>query len=207
MTLHGTVTGDELTIVTELAAPAIEGGRWSAGALVDAIVSGPDGQTVGKGTGRIEPGLRSALVRVRAAGPGPWDVMVRVRGDGERPETDSVSVRRRADTLVGEPLMLRGGRTAASPLQPVAAFQFRRTERIRLEWPLLTAADAYEARLLDRREQPLAYPIATARAETRLTADINLAPLNAGDYLIELIARAGARTERQLVAIRVSMAR
>ena len=34
-----------------------------------------------------------------------------------------------------------------------------------------------------------------------------MAPLSIGDYLIEINAKAGEKTETQLIAIRVSMAR
>ena len=40
-----------------------------------------------------------------------------------------------------------------------------------------------------------------------LTTDLNLAPFSNGDYLIEISAKAGEKSETQLVAIRVSMAR
>ena len=46
-----------------------------------------------------------------------------------------------------------------------------------------------------------------AGGSTSLTTDLNMAPLGAGDYLIEIAVKAGETTEQQLVAIRVSMAR
>jgi hypothetical protein len=40
-----------------------------------------------------------------------------------------------------------------------------------------------------------------------LSGILNLAPLSIGDYVVEVTATAGSATERQLVAIRVAMAR
>ena len=40
-----------------------------------------------------------------------------------------------------------------------------------------------------------------------VAVDLNLAPFSNGDYLIEVTAKAGDKTDTQVVAIRVSMAR
>ena len=66
-------------------------------------------------------------------------------------------------------------------------------------------------RLLDRAGTPLKVPITVAMRESDgrqvISTDLALAPLNKGEYLIELSVRAGDRSERQLIAIRVDMAR
>ena len=97
-------------------------------------------------------------------------------------------------------------RAAASPravLQPVTEFVFRRTERLHIEWPELKQLDARTARLLDRNGKPLALGVAVAEQSGKVFADLNLAPLAEGDYVIELNAGAGAQTEKQLIAFRV----
>jgi hypothetical protein len=69
--------------------------------------------------------------------------------------------------------------------------------------------DQRTARVLDRRGQPLALNVTVAEspgAQTSLpsvTADVLLAPLAEGDYVLELTAGAGAQTERRLMAFRV----
>ena len=40
-----------------------------------------------------------------------------------------------------------------------------------------------------------------------LATDLNLAPLSNGDYLIEVTAKSGEKSQTEVVAIRVSMAR
>ena len=69
------------------------------------------------------------------------------------------------------------------------------------------AGDTREARLLDRAGQKLEVPVTLTTREaggrTVIAADVNLAPLSAGDYVIELIVSAGSSSERALVAFRV----
>jgi len=54
---------------------------------------------------------------------------------------------------------------------------------------------------------PLETTTKDAGGVTMLTTTLNLAPFSNGDYLIEVSAKAGEKTETQTVAIRVSMAR
>jgi hypothetical protein len=210
-TAYGTASGSDLTIVAEIAAAEIEGGRWKQGADVQVMLTTEKGQTL-SARGRVEPGARGTLIKVPVGREaGPWNAMVRLSGEGQPPQMDSVAISRAAGTLLGGPIAYRAGAPAASPWRPLAAFHFRRTERLRIEWPVLTAIDSHEARLLDRKGQPLAVPIAVAMRETAgstvVAADLNLAPLSIGEYLIELTAKGGGTAEQKLVAIRVSMAR
>ena len=198
-----------VAIVVEVTAAEIEAGRWKDGAEVQVMLSTRAGETIAA-TGRLAPGTRGTVVAVPVpTGSGPWEATIQVRG--ETVETEALSVAPAADGLLGEPLAYRAASHAASRFQPAAVFHFRRTERIRLEWPATAAVDGHEARLLDRRGQPLAVPVATERAQVDtgalLRADLNLAPLNIGDYLIELTARGAGGTERKLVAFRVANAR
>jgi hypothetical protein len=84
---------------------------------------------------------------------------------------------------------------------------FRRTERVAVEWPLSGAIDRREARLLGRDGRPLLVDVTLNERSSSgvavLAADLNLAPLTAGDYVIEVTAGAGASAETKLVAIRV----
>jgi hypothetical protein len=122
-----------------------------------------------------------------------------------------LSIERTGGTVLGRPIVYRAASAAASALRPAAAFSFRRTERLRVEWPLRLAVASQQARLLDRNGNPLAVPMTVSTREaggtTTLTTDLSLSFLGAGDYLIEISVKAGDTTEQQLVAIRVSMAR
>jgi VWFA-related protein len=208
---YGVATPAGVAVVAEIAAAEIEGGRLKQGAEVQVMLASATGETT-TGRGRIEPGARGTMILLPVgAQAGPWQATVRMRGDGEPNESDSLSIERGKDAILGAPIAFRAAATAAAALRPIAAFHFRRTERIRVEWPTLTAIDSHEARLLDRKGQPLQVPIVVTTREsagsTVLAADLNLAPLSIGDYLIELTAKAGSAVERKLIAIRVSMAR
>lgn len=208
---YGTASGTELTIVAEIAAAEIEGGRWKQGAAVQVMLTTDTAEST-SAKGRIEPGARGTLIKVPVGRQaGPWQAMVRITGEGEPPQIDSVAIARAGGTLLGGPTGFRAAAPASAPWRPLAAFHFRRTERLRIEWPVLASIDSHEARLLDRKGQPLAVPIAVTTREADgsklVAADLNLAPLSIGEYLIELTAKGGGAVEQKLIAIRVSMAR
>lgn len=208
---YGTVIGPDVAIVAEIAAAEIEGGRFKQGADVEILVTPKDGQPVTV-KGKIDPLSRGTLVRVPAGdSQGPWQAVVRMRGEDNLTDSDTVAIEKAAGALLGKPLAYRAASAAASAYKPLAAFQFRRTERVRLEWPATQALDSHQARLLDRTGKPIAIPLETTTRETSgttmLTTGLNLAPLSNGDYLIEITAKAGEKTDTQVVAIRVSMAR
>jgi VWFA-related protein len=209
---YATVIGNEAAIVAEISAAEIESGRWKQGADVEVLFSPKSGgEPVGL-KARIEPGTRSALVRVPTdSSPGPWQAVVRMRGEDNTTDSDTVSIEKPAGALLGKPLAYRAASAAASAYKPLAAFQFRRTERVRLEWPVTQPLETHSAKLLDRAGKPMAIPLETTTKDaggvTMLTTTLNLAPFSNGDYLIEVSAKAGEKTETQVVAIRVSMAR
>ena len=105
----------------------------------------------------------------------------------------------------GDPLSRRPA--ATSPLRPVADLQYRRIERVHVEWAIAGELDQRSARLLGRNGQPLAIPVTVTERETDgrkvVAADLNLAPLSFGDYVIELTAGRGTETTVRLVAFRV----
>jgi VWFA-related protein len=208
---YGVATGTDLSIVAELAAAEIEGGRWKQGADVQVMVGGGTGETAAA-RGRIEPGARGTLIKVPVGGQaGPWRATLRLSSEGEPAQLAEVTIERTSGRLLGEPIAYRAAAAASSPWRPLAAFHFRRTERVRVAWPALAAIEGVEARLLDRKEQPLQVPVTAASRDEGgskiVTTDLNLAPLSIGEYLIELTARSGDTVERKLTAIRVSMAR
>ena len=188
-----------LDIVVEIAGPEFSGGAWKNGAAV-ALTLTPkqDGGAALSAEGRIEPGARGVLVNVplAAGSPGGWKARVRVAApDGPSLEDDIDVVGPAPASLVGEPIVFRAGTPARSPLRPVADFKFYRTERIHVEWPVTKPLDGRTARLLSRRGDAIAVPVAlTERPDGDrivLAADLSLAPLADGDYVIEISAAGG----------------
>jgi VWFA-related protein len=208
---YGTAVGSDVAIVAEIAAAEIEGGRWKQGADVQVMLAEDKGETrVAKG--RIEPGARGTVIKVAVGSQaGPWQAMVRITGSGQPPQTDSVMIARRGGTLLGDPIAYRAGAPASAPWRALAAFHLRRTERLRIDWPVLAEVTSHDGRLLDRKGQPLDVPVtveSSGEGSSKIvTATLNLAPLSIGEYVVELTARSGETVERKLVAIRVSMAR
>ena len=86
---------------------------------------------------------------------------------------------------------------------PTADLRFRRNEQLRVEIPT-SSSDAATARLLDRTGQPLAVPLTAALRDDGdgsrwYTAQVALAPLAPGDYVIEF----SDGNKRMLAAFRV----
>jgi hypothetical protein len=206
--LAGTVGKDGISVVAELAGSVAATGAWLDGASIAVTASGAGG-AVTAGKGRIEPGTRGALVRVPApAGGGPYRVDVRATsGREELTERIEVAPREPNDALLGAPVLYRATPAASSPLRPVADMQFRRTERAHIEWPLLTPIDQRSARLLAKDGNPLPVPLTLTERDSNgtsvLAADLNLAPLAVGDYVIEVTVGAGSRSEKIFVALRI----
>ncbi|HEX5214980.1 MAG TPA: VWA domain-containing protein [Vicinamibacterales bacterium] len=204
--VHGIAHAGELQIAVELSSRAIELAGWAQGGAVR-VEAGGSGATRLTASGTIEPGARGAVIRVPGAGTdGPWQIAVRVTGSGD-PLDERFEIRAPASKLLGGALLYRGTPSPRSPLRAVADFQFRRTERAHLEWPILEPLDNRTARLLDRKGLPLPIPVnLTERPGERfatLLADIQLAPLTDGEYVVEIIASRGGVNEHALVPIRV----
>ena len=203
----GTASANEIALVAELAAAEIEGGRWKQGADVHVMMTGAKGEAV-SARGRIDPGARGTLIKIPVGTQaGPWDAMLRISGEGQPPQTTSVTIQRSTGNLIGDATGYRASALASAAWRPIAVFQFRRTERLRLEFPILKPLDAQTARLLDRKGQPLQVPVTINTSGSMLLAEVNLAPLSIGDYLVEVTAKAGASSEQRMTGIHVAMAR
>jgi hypothetical protein len=103
--------------------------------------------------------------------------------------------------------MHRSGPFTGRAFQPTADARFRRGERLRVDVAVAGPAPTMSARLLDRKGQPLPVPVATAvRDETYLriaSAELAVAPLALGDYLVELSLQRGSRSDRVVLAVRI----
>jgi VWFA-related protein len=110
----------------------------------------------------------------------------------------------------GEPALFHRGPSTGNQMQPATARIFPRSDRLRVEMEAATGAPAWTGAILDRNGTKTAVPVAvgertdSASRQRWLTADVTLAPLGAGDYLIELMSTAGSEQKRTLVAIRVT---
>jgi hypothetical protein len=131
-------------------------------------------------------------------------VNVKVSAGGERLEDRATVEAGKATQLLGVPVIYRAAFGPRAPIQPVADFQFRRTERVHVEWPILKPIDQRQARLLGQAGQQLSVAATVTEAPNgSLAVDVNLAPLSPADYVLELTVGSGRERERRLMAIRI----
>ena len=201
---RGAIVGDDLVVTTEVTAAQVEGGRSKEGGDVQVMVSGADG-FVTSGRGRIEPGARSAVVRIPLKGAaGPFNASIRLRSATDGSSEDGLTVPRPVLAL-GAPLVYR----LATPtsVRPAGSMEFRRTERIQVRWPVTGPARGGDARILGRDGVPLGLAVQLRDVEEDgarfLVADLNLAPLTAGEYIIEVSTTAEGQPVSAQLAIRV----
>jgi hypothetical protein len=87
---------------------------------------------------------------------------------------------------------IRRGPATANKEVPTADLRFRRSDRLKVEVP--SAVDVTSARLLDRTGKAMAaIPVAANTRSTPdgmkwATAEVQLAPLAPGDYVLEVVA-------------------
>ena len=163
-----------------------------------------DGSIVGSAAGRIVPGATSAILAVaagRSIEPGPYQVRLRSRtGTGSETLTTDVSLP--AAAASSGAVFVRRGPSTGNKDAPTADFRFRRSDRLRVEFP---AGDApTTARLLDRTGKPMSVPVVTAMRHDAdgsqwVSGELALAPLAPGDYVIEI----ADKSETRMVAFRV----
>jgi len=181
---------------------------WTKGGTADIDVTAGGTTTTAKVT--LAPGERAFLTSVTLPKPiaGAFDVRARLTGaDTEAARlADSIHV----PVTVGprQPLLFRRGPATGNRVTPAATFLFSRTERMRVEIPAPADAKPGSGRMLDRAGQPLPLPVVmgekTDEAGRRwIVADVTLAPLGAGDYVIELSFTAGGSENKTVTAIRV----
>lgn len=201
--VYAATAGQQMTVVTELSAASIQAGRWRMGADLEVQAVAADGAALGTARGRLEPGAYSAVVRMPIAASGrPARLAVKLNAGGEAAD-DWLKLPPPHGALLADPLAYR----AASRIEtrPVAAFEFARNERIRVEWPRLAALDRRQVRLLDKtgKALPVELPLSDDPDKKVLVLEMSLSGLGRGDYLIELTAGAGSVTERSLLALRI----
>ena len=202
---RGTVIGDTLTVVTELTAPEVEAGRWKDGADLQVVVSAASGETVAMTKGRIEAGARAGMVQVPVGkAAGPFSTTIRVRNPAQGNVDDALTIARRPAAL-GDPLVFRLA-TPAQP-RPAGSVYFRRTERMQVRWPATATVAQPTARVLGRDGVPLDLAVTVTEREEAgvrfVVADLNLAPMTAGEYILEVQAAAGNDTVSARLAFRV----
>jgi hypothetical protein len=205
---HGVRTATGLRLTLELSSRELTSGRWGKGGEARVSVTRPGGAPVAA-RAQLAAGSRSVVVEVplEPADAGPWRARSELTA-GSYSLEQLLDVPEPPSGPIGAPAWFRGAAAASAPMRPAAERLFRRTERLRVEWPIHEALDSRVARVLDRRGEPIALEPGAADAERDgqrvIVVDVALAPLAEGDYLIELAGGQGATHVRRLVAFRVT---
>jgi VWFA-related protein len=187
------------------------GDDWKTGGEAEVMLTTAAGATVSTTHARIEPGARSFRVALTSSTPlaaGDYAVHIRARGAAATAIALNEVVRLalpQAPDEIGAICVRRGPATGNKEVA-TADLRFRRSEHIRVEVPSISPA--VSARLLDRTGKALAVPLTAAVREDAdgsrwQTAELALAPLAVGDYVIELAGGAGGERKRTLVAFRI----
>jgi VWFA-related protein len=185
----------------------VSGEEWKGGAEADALLAGASGATLASAHATLAPAARSfslALAPTTPLAPGEYTVRVRARpAAGSGSTNEAVRFVLPASPAAAGTVVIRRGPSTANREVPTADLRFRRNEQVRIE-VLTLSSEAASARLLDRAAKPLAVPVSSAiRSDadgTRwVTAQLALAPLAPGDYVVEVSA-GGTKT---LAAFRI----
>jgi VWFA-related protein len=194
--------------LAELDAAVARQGEWLGGGTVDVAVTSAEGTALSSKTATLGPGTRAVAVDLGEMSAPKGELIVRTHlkpsGDG-LPFSDTI--RLSGVGQPGRPIVLRRGPTTGIRYVPTADLQFQRTERLRVDLPVDDGATESTAEVLDRAGKLIAVPVhASTRTEAGqvwASAELSLAPLAAGDYLIRLKAAAGGKAQEVLTGFRL----
>ncbi len=190
----GDLASASLWIVGELGGAAVVGDAWNDGYDITATLTTPQDATVATGqltVGRNVRVFRLALTASKPIAAGEYVLRVGARaGAASIPARDTMKIEIPDAPAATGAIVLRRGQTTGNKEVPTANLRFRRNEQIRIEIPT-PSSDPLTARLLDRTGKALAVPVTTAVRDDAdgsrwRTAQLALAPLAPGDYVIEI---------------------
>jgi hypothetical protein len=161
----------------------------------------------------LAAGERAFAVPVTLSTPvasGALDVRATLAASDPDAERFSDTLRLDLATTLGQPMLFRRGQATGNRLLPAGSFQFSRTERVRLEFPAAVDTKPGAGRLLDKAGEPLTVPVTIGErtdaqsGQRWITADITLAALGAGDYVVEMTLGTTDVQHKVMTAIRVT---
>ena len=198
-------------------APGAEPAVWVAGELESRVaadttaeISMDGGGTTASARATVPKGERAFIVRVPIEGPPGDGLDIRIRvplAPGQPPLTDMVHVQPSAG--LPEPVLYRRGPSTGNRVEAAGEPSFSRTERVRVDVPAVEGITIESARILDRNAAPLELPVKIAPrtdpdGSRWMSAEIVLAPLGPGDYVLEVTGKTAEGTESSLTAFRVT---
>jgi VWFA-related protein len=183
-------------------------GDFAAGGDIAVIAAAGDGTVLAQKRAVLVPGTRSALVDL---GPVPLldrDLVLRVRAT---PKGDGMSLTENASVAAvteAAGLIWRRGPTTGMKFVLTADRRISRADRIRVDVPVAEGVSARAAELLDRAGSRIEVPVtADTRADAGMhwaSAELALAPLAPGEYVIKLTMTGTGEPREMFTAIRVT---
>jgi VWFA-related protein len=204
--VQATGLATRIRAIIELDAATAKMPEWQMGGTLQVSIEPERGGDPVVTTVPLPAGQRTVVFDGPNGDLAPGRYFVRLEG---RPQRGTAGVRAVTDATVGAAgatiaaslVVLRRGPTTGLAYQPTADPRFRRTERIRAEVPILAEGAVTGAgRILTREGQPLPLQVVIGeRADERsgarfLVAEVVLAPLAQGDYVLEIKAGRDAAT-------------
>ena len=183
-------------------------GEWLGGGTVEVALTSADGSALSSKLETLKPGEHAAAVDLGEIDVPKGELVIRVHvkphGEG-LPYSDTLRLSQVDGP--GRPLVLRRGPTTGIRYVPTADMQFQRTERVRVDLPVQAGSLAPTAEVLDRAGHLIQVPVRTAvRTENGLTwasAELSLAPLAVGDYVIRMKAGLNGKVEEVITGFRL----
>lgn len=193
-----------IRVVAELDPAIAAQPEWAEGADAEVSIRDAAGATVGTGKAALAKGARSVEIEVPVAAGTKGDVKVQARVTGHGPlarYTDTTAASLDAIPAGwGAPRLTRRGPSTGIQWVATADPRFRRQERVRVTVGVPAEGAPIAGTLLDRQGRAMTVPVKVDRTEPAvLVAELVLAPLAAGDYVIAL----GTGPQRLLVPLRV----
>jgi VWFA-related protein len=196
-----------LWVIGEMDAASAKSPEWAGGADAEVLLTAEDGVQVADVKRPLPGPVRVVTIELPdvAIGPGEYALRLRVKPTaGGLPYMDTVrfTVADQGD-LTGKPRLLRRGPSTGVQYLATADPRFRRTDRVRIDVPVLGIVDRASGELLDRNGKVLPVTVLTTTREEDgalkwASAEAALAPLAPGDYAIRTILQRGT-TEQQIV--------
>jgi VWFA-related protein len=203
----------QVWVVGEMEGTSAKSADWANGGEAQALLTAEDGVKLADVSQPIPPASRAVSVQLPDVPLAPGEFTLRLRlkpASGGLPFQDTIRFTVPEGTAsVGPARVLRRGPTTGNQYVPTADLRFRRTDRIRVDVPVLGAFEQVTAEVLDRNGRTLPLALESVRREDTepslqwASADLGLAPLAPGDYVVRTAIQQGSNRNETLTAFKV----
>lgn len=183
-------------------------GDFATGGDIAVIAAAGDGTVLAQKRAVLVPGTRSALVDLGLVPLLDRDFALRVRAT---PKGDGMSLTENASVAAltdAAGLIWRRGPTTGMKFVLTADRRISRADRVRVDVPVAEGVSASAAALLDRAGKRIEVPVTPdTRADAGLhwaSAELALAPLAPGEYVVKLTMAGVGEPREMFTAIRVT---